>query len=77
MHLQILSIYGVGQLSKDSVWNFYFAGITELFIPKNIHENNFDQLSKMARKELVNYPPTPTAMGWASGFIDLCFIAEV
>jgi ATP-dependent DNA helicase RecG len=25
----------------------------------------------------VNYPPTPTAMRWASGFIDLCFIAEV
>lgn len=45
--------YGVGQLSKDSIWNFYFAGITELFIPKNIQENNFDQLSKIARKELI------------------------
>jgi uncharacterized RDD family membrane protein YckC len=26
---------------------------------------------------LVNYPPTPKAMGWASGFIALCFFAEV
>ena len=31
----------------------------------------------LSNSDFVNYPPTPKAMGWASGFTALCFFAEV
>lgn len=42
--------YGVGQLQEDKLWNFYFAGITNLAVPKG---NDLEELSIIARKEII------------------------
>ena len=42
--------YGVAQLQNKTTWNFYFAGITSLVVPKG---NDFDKLSIIARKEII------------------------
>ncbi len=42
--------YGVGQLQKNNLWNFYFAGITNLVVPK---VNDFKKLSNIAREEII------------------------
>jgi hypothetical protein len=42
--------YGVGQYQNNSLWSFYFAGITNLAVQKG---NNFEELSIIAREELI------------------------
>lgn len=42
--------YGVGQLQNNNLWDFYFAGITNLVVPKG---NDFEKLSIVAREEII------------------------
>jgi len=57
-------LIGMGTLALRTIWQ---TGM----VVRNLRKTGYVKTGS------VNYPSTPTAMGWASGFIDLCFIAEV